>query len=994
MSKKDVLRMSDFRKSSACMFAQDHEALRFPNEETESGLTTEIVKDTIRLFFTQDLELSEVEDVIVGGYSGLTGIECGKAEEAQIKKIAKSIRRYMRSEKRAKNKDTKIIIAPHLEFSSDYFPALGEAFPLLELKPFSLDSIDVVIETNDCIEGIIFKSGYPFFTNSGKHRMENDLPSLMALQALKTLVPEGETKTVCLSYYYMKSKDDRKGTAWEYKNYFDCNLTSSLESEFKNTEAARNIFSDLDQKLIKMLESHDLGINKEECTEDDCRSCQMNCYCNFIPTPEAMEQKEVKKGKKITPSDIQRQVIEFDEKGGCMEVIAGAGSGKTETLSEHFVYILRKEIDQIMANSSVTKSEAAREALKTFMMTTFTNAGCNEMKDRIIGKLANEDIFVTQDDLAIMTFNTFAYNIDKMFYEELGFSKEPIVIDDIRQCKIIVRLLDEHTIDGIDYEAFFIDGKSAHGALACARKVFDIIKTEQIDPEAEGAAREIKTYLAGYYDSMSDQSIDQLIDLYIEYRNELLENGLITFADQEPMAIRILDAHPDLLDLEPFGFKHIMVDEFQDSNDIQMEFVKRLSNAKTFNEMVVVGDDFQAIYGFRKTSPDNMIHFEERLGKTVQQIYLVENYRSVPEVLALADAEIKNNKNQLPKQLSAARSSIGTKPVVKGFYDKDSEVDFVVDTIKEKLATGNYIPEDFCIITMTNAELNKFNAKLTKAGIPIVAKNPLKFSDNSRVKAALDLAQAFWEPDAKKLYWSYLCAKYNGKNLETMTDMEILDEIDALQDSFTHMEDLNINYQRKLFHEYLDALAGTDEIYQAFLDMLYACEDLPDELDFVQDFKRYGQDAAKRMEQSYQGVVLTTAHSSKGLEWKVVFNSISGYDNPFFHNKGRNNSTVEKELEERRRLLYVSMTRARDELFVTSQYVAYGSKEKGFEYNQFLHELYDITGEAYVPVDPELSQKEEAKKKAAAERAKRRREQNKILKENHEKFLKAISSAS
>lgn len=986
MAKKDVLRMSDFKTSNACMFAQDHDALKFSSEQTTSGLVTEIVKDTIRLFFTEDLELSEVEDVIMGGYSGLTGIECGKAEEEQIKQIAKRVRRYMRSEHRAHKKDVEVIIAPHLSFTGEDFPALAEAYPLLELKDFSLDSIDIVLVTDKMIEGIIYKGGYPFFTDRGKNRMSQDLPSLMALQALKTLVPEGETKDVCLSYYYMRSMQDSRNAAWEYQDYFQSNLIASVECTFKNTKEAKEILSDLDKELIDMLQKHDLGINKEDCSESDCNTCFMNCYCNFMPTPEAMEQKEVKKGKKITPSEIQKQIIEFSD--GCMEVIAGAGSGKTEVLSEHYIYQLNKDIAEIMKQHPMTVSAAAKEAASKFLMTTFTNAGCNEMKDRIIGKLANEEIFLTADDLDIVTFNTFAYNIVKKYYQEVGFEKEPVVINDIRQYKIIVRLLDEHTIDGIDYEGFFTDAKTKHGALSCAKKVFDIIKTEQIDLEESNASDLIKTNLAGYYDSMSDQSIDQLIDLYLEYQAELLENGLITFADQEPMALKIMNNHPDLLNGEYCDYKHIMVDEAQDSNDIQMEFIKRLFNAKSRKELILVGDDFQAIYGFRNTSPKNMIYFEERLGHKVEKIYLIENYRSVPEVLALADAEIKNNKNQLPKQLVAARPSLGTKAVVQGFYDKDSEVEFVVNTIQEKLATGKYIPEDFCIITMTNAELNKFSAALTRAGIPIVAKNPLKFLDNSRVKAALDLAQAFWEPEAKKLYWSYLCAKYNGQNLETMTDMEILDEIDTLQDSFLHMEDLNINYQRKLFHDYLEALSGTDEIYQSFLDMIYECEDLPDELEFIQDFKRYGANAAKRMEQAYQGVVLTTAHSSKGLEWKVVFNSISGYDNAFLH--GRFN---QEELEERRRLLYVSMTRARDELFVTSQYVAYGSQEKGFEYNQFLHELYDITGEAYVPVDPNLAEKEAAKKKAASERAKRRREQNKILKENHEKFLQALKEA-
>jgi superfamily I DNA/RNA helicase len=468
-----------------------------------------------------------------------------------------------------------------------------------------------------------------------------------------------------------------------------------------------------------------------------------------------------------------------------------------------------------------------------------------------------------------------------------------------------------------------------------------------------------------------------------------LDSGLITFADQEPMAIRMLDAHPDYL--ENLGLQHIVVDEFQDSNEIQMEMVKRLAHTSCFNEMVVVGDDFQAIYAFRNTSPDNMIKFPEKMGLPVSDVYLVENYRSTPEILALADAEIKNNKNQLPKDLVAKKASIGKNPIVKGFYSPDDEVEYTVNLIKQKLSTGNYQPEDFCIITMTNQELVKYQAALAKENIPTVAKNPLKYLENSRVRAALHLAQAFWEPEVTEHYWSYLCARYNGEILNEKSDDEILAEIQDLKNDFLGMENREVSYQRTLFHEYLDALTGNDEIYASFLEMLYACEDLPSELEYAQDFKKYGKDAAKRMEQAYQGVVLTTAHSSKGLEWKVVINSITNYDNSFLHGNG--NRKV-KELEERRRLLYVSMTRAKDELYVTSQFIAYGSEKEGYTFNQFVEELYAITGEQYIPLDPDADKKKEAAKKAAAARNKAARERKKISEAKKKAYLDAMASAN
>ena len=189
---------------------------------------------------------------------------------------------------------------------------------------------------------------------------------------------------------------------------------------------------------------------------------------------------------------------------------------------------------------------------------------------------------------------------------------------------------------------------------------------------------------------------------------------------------------------------------------------------------------------------------------------------------------------------------------------------------------------------------------------------------------------------------------------------EIKVAVEELKSEWMGMDFLEIPYQRKLYHEKLEAIKGNDEIYAYFLELLYENEDLQSELEYIVDFRRFGEKVEKKLDQSYAGVVLTTAHSSKGLEWPIVFNTITGYDNKYLHT-GRNRNA---EVEEKRRLLYVSMTRARDILYLTGRYVAYGQMGD-YTYNQFLKELFEVAQGSYNPSNAQL----ESKAKKDAEKA-------------------------
>ena len=592
---------------------------------------------------------------------------------------------------------------------------------------------------------------------------------------------------------------------------------------------------------------------------------------------------------------------------------------------------------------------------------TFTDAGANEMKARIAKKCETRGLHVSGDDIQAMTFNTFAYRIVKDNFEDCGFTTKPMVVDDIRNSVIITQLLDENPVAGLDYLNYDVNSPNCLGALACAKKTFETIKeTQDYDLDLLKDAASEK----GFYRFVGSTGLSALLSLYEDYDKRLKEDNLLQFADQEPLMLGFLDRHPDYLD--ELGYRHIIVDEFQDSNDTQLEIIRRLISTKCFESLMVVGDDSQSIYGFRNTTPENILHFFEKIGKVGEDLYLTENRRSTPEILELANKINALNKDRVDKDMIPVRES-GKKPVVRGFHDKKTEYRYISERIKDLIDSG-YQPEDIAFIAFKKTELVALGAELTQAGIPWVMMSPLPYMENANVKAALSLAEAFYQPESDLLYFNYLVARYHGDIFHKKSMTELRLEVDEMKKTFMSIDQLEIPYQRVLFHKFLDALKEEDEIYQAFLDLVYANEDLQSELEYIRNFSIYGKNAGKKMEQKYQGVVLTTAHSSKGLEWKAVFNSISGYDSASLHTSGPKH---QKKVEEARRLLFVSMTRARDLLYITGQYVAYGPKDDR-TYNQFLREVFEAEDIPYCPVDPNEGLKaQERKKRAAARRSSR-----------------------
>ena len=802
---------------------------------------------------------------------------------------------------------------------------------------------DAAFFEQDSVEVVLYRLGKPTVTQKGRKQdasVNNCLELYFLLRYARTLVPAGKIWKVKASYYFMRKTTDTADTLSDM-DFFSGNGGNvvTLEEVWSDTMGD----TPNDEMFRDQLETYTEG--SDMCGEDNCRYCKMYTQCFWQKLPEKYEEKTLSgKQGKIVPSDAQQRVIDFRE--GYCKVNAGAGTGKTECMTERGARMF----------------EAGTDPHKMLFI-TFTEAGATEMKERLAKKASARGLNIGTDDIQAMTFNSFDFQIVKENYAELGFTAMPNVIDRVRNYVTITRLLEEKEIPGLDYLNYTMD----HGALACVSKVIEVIKAENLDPDDPASVNNLQHAIidSGYISSLDTNQLRDILALCKRYNEELKKDNLVQFADQEPLANKFLDAHPDYLE-ERYGFEHIVVDEFQDSNDGQLDKIKRLCACPSFKSLMVVGDDAQSIYSFRNTSPDNIIHFFTKMGVSGTELFLTENRRSCEEVVELSNAVNDLNTEKVDKTMVSTRGNGGSTRV-KGFFKKQDEYAWIADQIGELIDSGVQ-PEEIAFIAFTKNEISEMSAALSKNRIPWVMKNPLRLMENSRVKAALSLAMAFYEPDATKCYFDYLVAQHDGDLIADMDDDAVTEAVEQLKDSFESMEDLPFDVQRVIFHQMLDDIKGDDEIYAHFLDLVYANEDLQSELEYIRDFKRYGEKEEKRMEQKYEGVTLVTAHSSKGLEWKYVFNSVSKYDSEYLHKNSRNSK---KRLEETRRLLFVSMTRARDSLTVTGQYIAYGTKETGYEQNQFLREVYQILGETYDPVDHE-AEKRKAEKEAAKKSRKKK----------------------
>lgn len=611
----------------------------------------------------------------------------------------------------------------------------------------------------------------------------------------------------------------------------------------------------------------------------------------------------------------QKEAVMHTE--GPLLLMAGAGSGKTRVLTHRIAYLI----------------EEKNVNPWNILAITFTNKAAREMKERV-----NQLLGSGGEDVWVSTFHSMCVRILRRDVDQIGYSRNFTIIDTSEQNTLMKRVLKELNIDPKKY-----DPRSILGAISNA-------KNELLTPAD--------------YENQQGSLFEQIVGrCYALYQKELRNNQCMDFDDLIMNTIRLFKENEDALQFYQRKFHYIHVDEYQDTNHAQYTLVNLL--ADRFKNLCVVGDADQSIYGWRGANMQNILDFEKDYPDAAV-ILLEQNYRSTQTILNAANQVIKNNRNRPDKNLWTENSA-GEKIT---YYRGDSERDearFIVSEMQKQIADKGRKFGDFAVLYRTNAQSRVIEEMLLKANVPYTMVGGRKFYDRKEIRDILAYLSAIANPSdslsleriinvpkrgigatsVEKLRefaslheWSLLEAAMNVDlaNISGKAGKE-LGSFGMMMDQFAQM----IPYLSvtELTKEILDKTGyKQDLINQNNLESQSRLENLEEFLTVTQEFdKRFeaqNEDDADAPEEkltvflndlallsdvdSYEEessqVTLMTLHAAKGLEFPVVF-LIGLEENIFPLSRAL---MEESELEEERRLAYVGITRAEEELFLTNAF--------------------------------------------------------------------------
>ena len=611
----------------------------------------------------------------------------------------------------------------------------------------------------------------------------------------------------------------------------------------------------------------------------------------------------------------QKEAVMHTE--GPLLLMAGAGSGKTRVLTHRIAYLI----------------EEKNVNPWNILAITFTNKAAREMKERV-----NQLLGSGGEDVWVSTFHSMCVRILRRDVDQIGYSRNFTIIDTSEQNTLMKRVLKELNIDPKKY-----DPRSILGAISNA-------KNELLTPAD--------------YENQQGSLFEQIVGrCYALYQKELRNNQCMDFDDLIMNTIRLFKENEDALQFYQRKFHYIHVDEYQDTNHAQYTLVNLL--ADRFKNLCVVGDADQSIYGWRGANMQNILDFEKDYPDAAV-ILLEQNYRSTQTILNAANQVIKNNRNRPDKNLWTENRA-GEKIT---YYRGDSERDearFIVSEMQKQIADRGRKFDDFAVLYRTNAQSRVIEEMLLKANVPYTMVGGRKFYDRKEIRDILAYLSAIANPSdslsleriinvpkrgigatsVEKLRefaslheWSLLEAAMNVDlaNISGKAGKE-LGSFGMMMDQFAQM----IPYLSvtELTKEILDKTGyKQDLINQNNLESQSRLENLEEFLTVTQEFdKRFeaqNEDDADAPEEkltvflndlallsdvdSYEEessqVTLMTLHAAKGLEFPVVF-LIGLEENIFPLSRAL---MEESELEEERRLAYVGITRAEEELFLTNAF--------------------------------------------------------------------------
>ena len=617
-------------------------------------------------------------------------------------------------------------------------------------------------------------------------------------------------------------------------------------------------------------------------------------------------------------NEAQRAAVEYID--GPSLVIAGAGSGKTRVLTYKIAYLL----SQGMKPWSI-------------MALTFTNKAAREMKERI-GKLVGNDL---AQHLYMGTFHSIFSRILRAEAEHIGFNNNFTIYDESDSRSLIKAIVKELGLDDKKYKP-----AAVHAKISMAKNNLMSAAAYESD--------------AAIFEQNKRAQMPEVGKIFVAYVQRCKQANAMDFDDLLTLTYQLFREHEDIRHKYAARFDYVLVDEYQDTNHVQMSIVMQLCQEK--QRVCAVGDDSQSIYSFRGANIDNILNFQRQFQGT-RLFKLEQNYRSTQTIVEAANSLIKHNRNQIPKDVFSENAK-GEKIQYKPAYSDKEEAVIVAKDVKRIRREDGCQYSDFAILYRTNAQSRSFEEEFRKQGIPYRIYGGLSFYQRKEIKDIIAYFRLVANPDDEEAIKRII--NYPARGIGATTVLKIADCAHQNQVSFWEVIGAPERYGlavnkgtmnkletfRLLISSFIEQAQTTDvyELGDAIIkesgisqdimsgkdaDDLARQENLEEFLSgmsaFVEErreegrfdelfLKDYLQDVALLTDADSDGdkdeprVSLMTVHAAKGLEFPTVF--VVGLEENIFPSPLSAASL--RELEEERRLLYVAITRAEKHCILTN----------------------------------------------------------------------------
>ena len=617
-------------------------------------------------------------------------------------------------------------------------------------------------------------------------------------------------------------------------------------------------------------------------------------------------------------NEAQRAAVEYID--GPSLVIAGAGSGKTRVLTYKIAYLL----SQGMKPWSI-------------MALTFTNKAAREMKERI-GKLVGNDL---AQHLYMGTFHSIFSRILRAEAEHIGFNNNFTIYDESDSRSLIKAIVKEMGLDDKKYKP-----AAVHAKISMAKNNLMSAAAYESD--------------AAIFEQNKRAQMPEVGKIFVAYVQRCKQANAMDFDDLLTLTYQLFREHEDIRHKYAARFDYVLVDEYQDTNHVQMSIVMQLCQEK--QRVCAVGDDSQSIYSFRGANIDNILNYQRQFQGT-RLFKLEQNYRSTQTIVEAANSLIKHNRNQIPKDVFSENAK-GEKILYKPAYSDKEEAVIVAKDVKRIRREDGCLYSDFAILYRTNAQSRSFEEEFRKQGIPYRIYGGLSFYQRKEIKDIIAYFRLVANPDDEEAIKRII--NYPARGIGATTVLKIADCAHQNQVSFWEVIGAPERYGlavtkgtmnkletfRLLISSFIERAQTTDvyELGDAIIkesgisqdimsgkdaDDLARQENLEEFLSgmsaFVEERREEGrfdelflqdylQDVALLTDADSDGdkdeprVSLMTVHAAKGLEFPTVF--VVGLEENIFPSPLSAASL--RELEEERRLLYVAITRAEKHCILTN----------------------------------------------------------------------------